>query len=276
MATTNISNLYNTTDKWGIPAPDYVTLLGHVGSATTANRADCTRTIINLSARSPITLAFVIAGDADHIHVGHSPSMFAGDPTDVTPFDDLMVLLVGDDLTTSVLVVLLANAFGCTGNVRCLEIANILGPAGHTAILPIYHSGPHGAGIANTSEINLCHSLLLPSDTTHLFLSTILTGCYTLTGFYNTFIQPGLASPVPAVVAATEPIRDWFQGASTDVVAGDTVVASAPVTTRTPMIQQCLNTWVARVKERQLARVGVGGLGLTTTAFDVGARTPWT
>ena len=75
-APTLYSALYGDATLWDDPTPDYDAIMAAVGGASTANR-DVVRTrLLNLSARSPVVLAFTLTSDLNHIYVGHSPTVF--------------------------------------------------------------------------------------------------------------------------------------------------------------------------------------------------------
>ena len=71
----------------------------------------CICILINLAQRSPIVVAFVVKGDEDHVHVGHSPTMYPANLTSVSPFDNLVVVLLGNDVNSSTPLALLASSF---------------------------------------------------------------------------------------------------------------------------------------------------------------------
>ena len=66
------SDLVERAHHWEEPSPSYVALTGAVGGGSASNRADTAEAILNLFQRSPMVLAFVVQGDEDCIHVGHS------------------------------------------------------------------------------------------------------------------------------------------------------------------------------------------------------------
>jgi hypothetical protein len=113
--------------------------------------------------------------------------------------------------------------------------------------------------------------MLLPTEHAALALTTSPTdGRYSLLGFFNTFLQAPLASADAAVVNAIEPLANWWRLASTDTAAGATAVSSALHAVTTPREQARLAAWASRVKQGQLARIGVGGPGLSNAAFAHG------
>lgn len=81
------SNIYGNGTLWEIPDPDYATLLGIVGGASTANRNECAASIVATAVRSPLTAAFVLHDDPDYIYVAHSFTVFPPDITTNMPMD---------------------------------------------------------------------------------------------------------------------------------------------------------------------------------------------
>ena len=59
------------------------------------------RSLVLHATRSPVVLAFISTSDPDRIHFGHSPTLYPPIAGDATPFDNQLVLLVGDDATST-------------------------------------------------------------------------------------------------------------------------------------------------------------------------------
>ena len=100
----HISTLLGDTAQWDSHAPAYgplMVLMGHVAPATQSSQADAPRLLINLTQRSPFVVAFVVKGDEDHVHVGHSPTMYPADPTSVSPLNNLVIILLGNDVDST-------------------------------------------------------------------------------------------------------------------------------------------------------------------------------
>ena len=100
-APTFFSALYTDAAKWNEPAPDYTFYSTRVGGAATRggglDRAATITTLANLATHSPTMVAFVPDNDQDVIYVGHSLTLYPSDPANVLPFDDSVVVLVGND-----------------------------------------------------------------------------------------------------------------------------------------------------------------------------------
>ena len=130
MATLSISEYYDDPANWEAADPNYLGLLNVVGGGANTSHSDTALAILNTSARSPVCLAFILADEADTVYIGHSLMKFPGDILHVTPYDNLIVTLVGDDLATAVPVVLPSEAFQRTNHINCLtEAASWATPA---------------------------------------------------------------------------------------------------------------------------------------------------
>ena len=77
--------------------------------------------------------------------------------------------------------------------------------AGHAAAPPVYHTGPHAAGAADTDMLRAQSVFVLNPGIASDFLQQEPAGRYTLQGFYQHFLQTDLASGVPAEVAGPWP-----------------------------------------------------------------------
>ena len=195
MATLNVANFYNEPNFWTAHRPDYAALLNIVGPAAgAADRTGAAKALVNQAKRSPVVVALTIHGDDEHIYVAHSPSEYASDPLNGTNYDGLVVVLVGNDLQTSYPVAIPAVALTRSVNVRCNTTAVISGNTMHGAAPIVHRSGPHQAATPDTDTLDARLIMLLPFTAGHDLLSTNPDGRYSLHGFYNTFVQPGLAN----------------------------------------------------------------------------------
>ena len=136
------SDLLSDPTQWDVPDPTYADLLTVVGGGATSNSAVTARAVVNLATRSPVAIAFVIEGDEDCVHVGHTPTMFPEDITNTTPFDNQVSVLVGDKVDSAVPVVLPDDAFQRPAAFRSFDVATIIGATGHGAAPAVYRSGP--------------------------------------------------------------------------------------------------------------------------------------
>ena len=140
---TRFSDVVLEAGLWDDHRPDHTLLLATVGGAAATAGPAVSTALLNIAARSPTVLAFVLAGDIGHVHVGYAPTRFPGDLAFPTPHDGKMVVLIGNNIPTSVPVTLPATAFTRTGAARCFDVASILGVAGHGHGPPILLHGPH-------------------------------------------------------------------------------------------------------------------------------------
>ena len=112
--------------------------------------------------------------------------------------------------------------------------------------------------------------MLLPPAEAGDIISGSVNGTYTLPGFWNTHVNPGLTSPLAAVQAAWRPVADWFCLASTNGNAGASAMGLAPVHSPSPMVAQHLNTSLTSHRTIILNRAGIGRPGLTNATFNAG------
>ena len=77
----------------------------------------------------------------------------------------------------------------------------ITGVNGHGANPPVLRSGPHAGGVANTHNIRARRAMLLPPAIAGEIIAGPANGTYTLPGFCNAHVSPGLTSPLVAVQA---------------------------------------------------------------------------
>jgi hypothetical protein len=271
-AAPTFSALYGDPTKWENAAADYPTLTAAFGhSATSVTAPNCRDGLVQLSNRTPVVLAFVSTAEPDYIYVAHSLTLFPADITDPTAMDGLAVGIVGDLPASCVPVVFTADFFTVIVATRAHNIATLQGPAGHGAIPPVFRTGPHGAAAADTDELRTRRAMVMPPTVASVALANAPTdGRYSLLGFFNTFLQAPLASADAAVVATIAPLAEWWRLACTDRTAGGTAVSHDLLAVTTPRSQARLSAWAARVKESQLARIGVGGPGLSNAAFAHG------
>ena len=76
MATTAIGPFLGDAANWTQPSPDYAVMQNAVGAASAGIQAVCKADVLGVSTRSPVILAFVIEGDDDNIHIGHSATLY--------------------------------------------------------------------------------------------------------------------------------------------------------------------------------------------------------
>jgi hypothetical protein len=214
-------------------------------------------------------LLFVSNAECDSIYVAHSLSVIPGDVTDVTVVDDLVLGIVGDNPTAAFPVVFPQASF--TGRVAVqAEYCSTL-VTHHGAAPPIFRTGPHAAVVPGTSVIAARPIMVMPAEMSALALSSLpRTGRYTLLGFFDLFTHPSYTG-TPAQRAFIRPLANWWRLSCTDtVVGGPTETSIALVGTATPLLQAKVASHANHIIGGQMSRIGVGGPGLTTTAFALG------
>ena len=98
------SDIIDNDAHWAQPNLDHAAALAVVGIASATN-ADATRlALTNLSVRTPTVLAFTLANEPKSICCGCNPTLHPADIANVAPFDNKMILFIGDDLNSWLLV----------------------------------------------------------------------------------------------------------------------------------------------------------------------------
>jgi len=111
MAHANISDLYAKADAWADPCPAWNDLYDAIGPQITGTAKDRSRImfdILALAQRSPLTFALYLD---DAVHICHSFSVMPGDPIRPTNLDRKAVVMVGNDTSAAVPIVLHPNMF---------------------------------------------------------------------------------------------------------------------------------------------------------------------
>ena len=262
------SDYLNEAAYWDVPDIDWATLYPVVAQDSGTNSAGTLAHICNLATRSPIALAFMVAGDTDHIYVGHNPTQFPNNPTSASAYDNSLVLLVGDNLQTATPICLGVNHFARTPETHCETHTQLV--AGWTNAPPVYRSGPHAAGTGNTGPVRTRPAFTLPTDRASDFIQGSADGRYTLQGFYMRFIEPEITAGGDRA-NNVEPLRDWWRLSCTDRNAPNAPYHCLQVVQALlPPDHAALQAWASRVRNNILTKMGVGGPGLTNAAFNLG------
>ena len=141
MATLQLSNHYGHAANWELPNPDYLQHLDTVGGASGSASAQVSLAIGNLATRSPVVLGFVLEADPNYIHVGHSPQHHNPNPTSTTSFDEHIMVLVGNDLNTTIPLVISNANFSRPDAALALDTATITGAQGFGANPQVLRTG---------------------------------------------------------------------------------------------------------------------------------------
>ena len=143
----------------------------------------------------------MLPGDAS-IYIGHSPSEYAPDALQASPFDSALVLLVGNDLTSvTPLVLHELSTCRCT-DATVYDLAYLIGVTGHLAAPPVYQHEAQLAGTANTALQRAQRFCVLPPSCYQVALTNAVNGRLTTLQFYALILAGPLASADLAEVAA--------------------------------------------------------------------------
>lgn len=116
------SDLLSDHNKWDDPMPLYTDIIALMGGAAMTNSTETAQAIINVATCSPIAIAFVIQGNEDHVHIGHTPTLFPQDITNSIKYDNHVMVMVGDKFDASIPVILPASAFQRTSTACTLVL----------------------------------------------------------------------------------------------------------------------------------------------------------
>jgi hypothetical protein len=166
-------------------------------------------------------------------------------------------------------VVLPAEAFGRTGDIRAANIATIVGATGHGAAPTVYRTGPHVAG-PTVNQLRVRRAILLPPSFAATAVSYRDDGRLTLAAFYAQFVLNKHDSAVAAKAQMWSHVAQWFRLALTDNNANESVVHVVPVEPPTPPVRMSLTNFTTQRIRDLLGKVGFGGPGLTNAAFQAG------
>jgi hypothetical protein len=256
--------LFSQPTHWLEHQPDWTTLQNTfaVGSGQDTNQVRVHLT--NLAHRSPVAVCLTIQGNPANIYVCHNPTIFLGNPANVTPFNNHCVVLLGDDIDNATPMVLPNNCFACRV-IRALTHAHIVGAQGHNAAPPVFRAGPHGAGTANTDKVKVRSMFLMNPVHAVAHVEYMDMGVYSLLGFYSKFIELDATSGVAAQKASVAPLLNCYWAACTNDNAGESAIAINTVTSALPLQNPLLQGWAARCKNLMKVALGTGGLPLVLT-----------
>ena len=147
------STLATTAGAWARSNPDHGTITAAVGHGAGANRAAAIQAVTASTLHSPIVVAFQISTDPHLIYLGYHPQLFVSDIHNVTPYDNNVMVMVGDNLDTSMGLVLPADTFARTNMFGFRNQAYITGAAGYATAggaVRDHERQAGGAGVAVT------------------------------------------------------------------------------------------------------------------------------
>ena len=264
------SLLLGDPSLWADPDPDLVAILT---TNVAVNGPAHGQLLVNLSARAPITTAFVLDSDPDVIYVGHSLSMYPANPSSPTPFDNTLVTLVGRYDNAAFPVIFPAGALLRLNAARAGTMDLAHGVTGLTHPTGPTRLGPHAGGAPDTAELRTRSVFPLPPSLSALAVRDNPTGRYSPRGFFDVILQPYLTGSA-GQQAAIAPLGEWFRVACTLAGAGaDPATQFASTMPANPLEQRQLDSWTHGLRTTAMAKIGVGTGGITGATFAAGLAT---
>ena len=264
------SDLVADAAHWTNHDPDYAALLGAVGAGAGADRADAARSLVNMAVHTPTVIVFRVNGDNDNICVGYNPTFYPTDVTHATPFDNLVVMGLGNCIERSLPIVMHANMFGRTNNRHVYTYDYVIGPNGHGHAGPVFQFSPPLGGTRDTSQVRARRAMLVPPALAEQVLQGAPDGVYSLLGFSTQVLQPELDSGDADRVARIDPLRDWYRVAVSDDGAGALFLGMDQVVGVNPVNERRLVAYHRTLADRELLKFGVGGPALSNAEFQRG------
>jgi hypothetical protein len=274
-----VSTLFAAPQHWETHVLDYVGFQaaapwdGTGGATRHANRA----VLCGASLRSPIVVAFVLPGDTA-IYIGHSPSEYTPDPLQASPFDNSLVVLVGNDFMSVTPMALVDSAtYRCT-DANVYDVAYLTGANGHIAAPPVYQHATPANGTASSAAQRAQKLCVLPPSCHQIALTNAVNGRLSTLQFHALILAGPLASAVPAEVAAYEPVSHWwclachYTAGAVAPPSGihNTCVTVTALVATLPGHFTGLSAHVARITAPLIARLGHGGPALSNATFNQG------
>ena len=211
MADPRFSTLVRAAGSWTDPTPPYDQLLNHVGGGAATDRATVHTTLCSLATRTPTVLAFVLQGSSDSIFIGYHPTSMPVNPLAATPMDGRLVVLVGNDVETSVPVVLNQDHTGRTGDIVAFNRDYIIGANGYAAAPPVRRFDHQAAGAPDTGNVRVRYAMLIPpAIAADVLEATDAHGRFNLHQFYHELLRADAESGDPAREAAILPLVQWW------------------------------------------------------------------
>ena len=159
------SDIIDNDALWTQPNLDHAAALAVVGIAATTNADDTRLALTDINVRTPTVLAFTLDNEPESIYCGYNPTLYPADLGNATPFDNKMMVFVGDNLNTAIPVVLENVSTRRSNAAAAYNIAYITGPNGHGANPdPVLRFNHAAVGAAETDELRARPLFLLPKD----------------------------------------------------------------------------------------------------------------
>ena len=270
------SSLATTAGAWNRPVSNYATIAGSVGHGSASNRDAAMTALSGVTVHSPTVLAFQLNSDPHRIYIGYHPTIFVADIHNPTPFDNHILVLVGDDLDTAMGLVLNSTTFGRAANHGYYNRAYLKGADGYgRAAGANYDHERQAAGTPDTDAYQCRRFVVLPPNVAPLALTEASEDGYmSLQGFENLILTPEIDSGDAARVATIGEVVQFWRGCHHHAPghADQRTIGTTHVAGTTPAHERALQVRTNMIRNDLLAKLGVGGPGLTTAAFNTGVN----
>ena len=143
------------------PDPDYSSFCAAYAAARTHSEAS--GIVHDFGVRSPVTVAFQLGSDADHIYMGHTPGRYPSRIGVHSAYNGATVFLVGDKDSDVTPYAVPTDAFRMTGAVRAHKLTTLTtDTALWGAATPVYRSRPHAATEPHITSVDVRRVMVLP------------------------------------------------------------------------------------------------------------------
>ena len=268
------SNLYGNRNVWSNYDYDFATTVNdHCAGGSGKNQSDLALSLLRMASTAPLCFVLHIDGDPDYLYVAHSLTDYPSIIGDTSPYDDHVVMLVGNDLTSATPVVLPRSVFQRVHGLHAYNQAYIEGANGLTNPTGAVSRFDRVAAATNdTTEVSVRRFGLVPPYLNTAALSTSATGQYSFPAFYANFIGPELTAGGDRA-AAVEHLAYFYQAAMMKTTGSDnSAVVVTPATSGSPVHNRALASCVSKIRENHMMHLGVGGPNLSNAVFRVGVQ----
>ena len=152
--------------------------------------------------------------------------------------------MVSDRSDSMIPMVIPTDAFGCSAEGLSNNVFALTGPAGHGHMPPIMCTGPHTIGAPNTTGVQICYVMPLPTELSANTIKDAIQGCYMLLGFWNKFLSGPHSSADCNVQTVYHSLINWWCATCTDNSTGSTHTAIAAMSAASPVANAKLTAWI--------------------------------
>lgn len=254
--------------------PEHAAILAALGAANDTSAPQARQAAVNFAVRSPLCLVFIANGNQNCICVDWEATFCPADLASPCDLENKAMVMLGNDINTSMAVVIPDNAFACTGEHTAHDMGCTRRANGHgTSDGPVFRFDHAASGTDHTNDFQTRQAFPLSADTTLALLPCVdNVGRIALLAFHQTALKTDLGSADAAVVTTARRLRDWCCMAVMNSNAANTPphVGLNVVTPEGLPATQALAKRASHTQKLELTKLGVGEPGLTTAAFQQG------